>query len=98
MIRPKIPRIVTCREVQDEGLDALYLAGRLNPVETLAFEQHCFRCSICWSLVTHGAAIRAATLGARTDIPARTAVARAMGRTPSPWSPSPGGGSAGKRA
>jgi hypothetical protein len=98
MIAPNIHHIVTCREVHDEGMDALYLAGRLSALENLAFEQHCFRCSICWSLVTHGAAIRAATLGDRTDIPSRTAVARAMGRTPSPWTPSPGGGSAGKRA
>jgi len=93
MIPPEIPRIVTCREVQDEGLDALYLAGRLSALENLAFEQHCFRCSICWSLVTHGAGVRAASLADRTDIPARTAVARAQGRTPAP-----GGGAAGERS
>lgn len=89
---PKAPRIVTCREVQDEGLDALYLGGRLDAMDTLAFEQHCYRCSTCWSLVTYGAGIRASSLGDRTDIPARTAVARALGR-----SPAPDGGAAGKR-
>jgi len=93
MIPPRIPRIIACREVQDEGLDALYLAGRLDALEILAFEQHCFRCSICWSLVTHGAGIRAASQADHTDIPARTAVARALGR-----SPAPGGGSVGKRS
>jgi hypothetical protein len=92
MIPPKAPHIVTCREVHDEGLDALYLAGRMNEAETQAFEQHCFRCSICWSLVTSGAGIRAATLEDRTDIPARTAIARALGRVATS-----GGADSGKR-
>lgn len=84
MIPPEAPHIVTCRQIQEDGLDALYLAGRMSAAETLAFEQHCFRCTICWGLVTQGAGIRAATLRDRTDIPARTAAARALGRPPAP--------------
>lgn len=51
---------VTCSRVEQEDLDARYLAGTLSEEEAEAFEQHYFACDRCWSAVQVGLDVRAA--------------------------------------
>src|SRR5687768_12760419 len=54
------PRI-SCTRVEEEDLDARYLAGTLSDEEAEAFEEHYFACDRCWSNVQLGRDIRAAS-------------------------------------
>jgi hypothetical protein len=52
---------VTCDRVEQEALDARYLAGTLSEEEADAFEEHYFGCDRCWSAVQLGLDVRAAS-------------------------------------
>jgi hypothetical protein len=80
------PTQITCTRVEEEDLDARYLAGTLSEEEAEAFEEHYFGCDRCWSTVQLGLDVRAAS-GARTErkgeAPALT-VARGATDRPAP--------------
>ena len=87
------PTRITCTRVEEEDLDARYLAGALSEEEAEAFEEHYFGCDRCWSAVQLGLDVRAANrAGAEptADVPALP-VARGAGDRPSltrrPWWP-----------
>ena len=54
------PTQITCTRVEEEDLDARYLAGTLSEEEAEAFEEHYFGCDRCWSAVQLGLGVRAA--------------------------------------
>ena len=54
------PTQITCTRVEEEDLDARYLAGTLSEEEAEAFEAHYFGCDRCWSTVQLGLDVRAA--------------------------------------
>lgn len=62
------PTHVTCTRVEEEDLDARYLAGTLSEEEAEAFEEHYFGCDRCWTAVQTGLDVRAAS-AATTDEP-----------------------------
>ena len=55
------PTQITCARVDEEDLDARYLAGTLSEEEAEAFEEHYFACDRCWSTVQLGRDVRAAS-------------------------------------
>ena len=55
------PTHVTCTRVEEEDLDARYLAGTLSEEEAEAFEEHYFGCERCWTAVRTGLDVRAAS-------------------------------------
>ena len=55
------PTQITCTRVDEEDLDARYLAGTLSEEEAEAFEEHYFACDRCWSTVQLGLDVRAAS-------------------------------------
>ena len=54
------PTRITCIRVEEEDLDARYLAGTLSEQEAEAFEEHYFECERCWATVQLGRDVRAA--------------------------------------
>jgi hypothetical protein len=75
------PVHVTCSRVEQEDLDARYLAGTLSEEEAEAFEEHYFACDRCWSTVQLGLDVRAANEpAARTQqlLPAPLTLERAV--------------------
>ena len=79
------PTQITCTRVEEEDLDARYLAGALSEEEAEAFEEHYFGCDRCWSAVQLGLDVRAANrAGAEpnADVGPLT-VARGAGDRPS---------------
>jgi hypothetical protein len=75
------PTQITCTRVEEEDLDARYLAGTLSEEEAEAFEEHYFGCDRCWSAVQLGLDARAANaLGTeRTAEKPAAVVARGSG-------------------
>lgn len=69
------PTQITCTRVEEEDLDARYLAGTLSEEEAEAFEEHYFGCDRCWSTVQLGLDVRAAER--KADAPAVTVTRRA---------------------
>ena len=65
------PTQITCTRVEEEDLDARYLAGTLSDEEAEAFEEHYFGCERCWSAVQLGLDVRAA--GRKSEAPATAA-------------------------
>ena len=61
------PTQVTCTRVEQEDLDARYLAGTLSDEEAEAFEEHYFGCDRCWSTVQLGLEVRASHEAAARD-------------------------------
>jgi hypothetical protein len=59
------PTHITCTRVEEEDLDARYLAGTLSEEEAEAFEEHYFGCERCWAAVQLGLDVRAASDDAR---------------------------------
>jgi hypothetical protein len=49
---------VACEKALDGDAVAAYVAGRLDPSEAEAFEQHFFTCEECWALVQTATAAR----------------------------------------
>lgn len=83
------PTRITCTRVEEEDLDARYLAGALSEEEAEAFEEHYFGCDRCWAAVQIGLDVRAAAQTAterRVDPPA-LAVARGSEPRPAPVAP-----------
>ena len=89
------PTHVTCTRVEEEDLDARYLAGTLSEEEAEAFEEHYFGCDRCWTSVQTGLDVRAAnaptTDEPRVRTPALTiergSQTRAAGLARRPWLP-----------
>lgn len=73
------PTPITCTRVEQEDLDARYLAGALSDEEAEAFEEHYFGCDRCWSTVRRGLEVRAAT-DAPTPAPRTHARGSTVGR------------------
>jgi hypothetical protein len=74
------PVQVTCSRVEQEDLDARYLAGTLSEEEAEAFEEHYFACDRCWATVQLGLDVRAAndtTVRTQQPRPAALSVERA---------------------
>jgi putative zinc finger protein len=65
------PTQVTCTRVEEEDLDARYLAGTLSEEEAEAFEEHYFGCDRCWATVQLGRDVRAALTADETRPAAR---------------------------
>ena len=61
------PTHVTCTRVEEEDLDARYLAGTLSEEEAEAFEEHYFGCERCWTAVQTGLDVRAASTATTVD-------------------------------
>jgi hypothetical protein len=61
------PTHVTCTRVEEEDLDARYLAGTLSEEEAEAFEEHYFGCDRCWTAVQTGLDVRAASIATTVD-------------------------------
>lgn len=61
------PTHVTCTRVEEEDLDARYLAGTLSEEEAEAFEEHYFGCDRCWTAVQTGLDVRAASTATAVD-------------------------------
>lgn len=61
------PTHVTCTRVEEEDLDARYLAGTLSEEEAEAFEEHYFGCDRCWTAVQTGLDVRAASTATTVD-------------------------------
>jgi hypothetical protein len=78
------PTPITCTRVEEEDLDARYLAGALSEEEAEAFEEHYFGCDRCWSTVQLGRDVRAANGAAAEtkDQPPALTVERAAGAGP----------------
>ena len=76
------PTHVTCTRVEEEDLDARYLAGTLSEEEAEAFEEHYFGCDRCWTAVQTGLDVRAASTATTVDPQVRTppTVERGTGR------------------
>jgi hypothetical protein len=53
-----------CPYGADSDIDARYLAGKLSPAESEAFEEHYFGCDRCFDAIRRGTEIRAAVSGA----------------------------------
>ena len=66
------PTHVTCTRVEEEDLDARYLAGTLSEEEAEAFEEHYFGCDRCWTAVQTGLDVRAASAATAVDPPVQT--------------------------
>jgi hypothetical protein len=77
------PTHVTCTRVEEEDLDARYLAGTLSEEEAEAFEEHYFGCDRCWTAVQTGLDVRAASTATTVAPPVQTpalTVERGTGR------------------
>jgi hypothetical protein len=68
------PTQITCTRVEEDDLDARYLAGTLSEEEAEAFEEHYFGCERCWSSVQRGLDVRAANAPVGREAPARAPV------------------------
>ena len=66
------PTHLTCTRVEEEDLDARYLAGTLSEEEAEAFEEHYFGCDRCWTAVQTGLDVRAASTATPVDSRAPT--------------------------
>jgi hypothetical protein len=80
------PTRITCTRVDEEDLDARYLAGALSEEEAEAFEEHYFGCDRCWAAVQLGLDVRAAAPPGtdRTVEPRPLTVARGAEPRPAP--------------
>ena len=88
------PTQITCTRVEEEDLDARYLAGTLSEEEAEAFEEHYFGCDRCWSAVQVGLDVRAASRPSTeraAEAPAPAAAQGSRDRAPRiarrPWWP-----------
>jgi hypothetical protein len=62
------PSALTCEQVDEQDLEAAYLAGRLAEPAAEAFEAHLFACDRCWDLVQTARAVAGASSHRRAAV------------------------------
>ena len=78
------PTDLTCTRIEEEDLDARYLAGTLSEEEAEAFEEHYFGCDRCWAAVQLGLDVRAANAAGSESRGGPTALTIDRGRPARP--------------